>query len=158
MSYEVDVRAVGEESKSGDAIVLRYGDFSAGRDGYRVVVIDGGFKEDGNKLVDHIVDWYGTNSVDLVISTHPDNDHVSGLRPVLEQLDVATLWMHRPWSRARVIRDLVEGRLTAKSISRRLQASLNTATELEDIARENGTDVIEPFQGLSTSDNRLVDL
>ena len=36
-----------------------------------VMVIDGGTQESGGALVEHIKDCYGTNEVDLVVSSHP---------------------------------------------------------------------------------------
>ncbi|MBF4307570.1 MBL fold metallo-hydrolase, partial [Vibrio anguillarum] len=44
MGYEIDFLGVGEESKSGDAIALRYGNLHGHRDEQTVVVIDGGFQ------------------------------------------------------------------------------------------------------------------
>lgn len=93
MSYEVDIIAVGSESSSGDAFALRFGNFSTDPSQQTVVVIDGGYTDSGKKLVERIRNEYGTNSVDLVISTHPDNDHVSGLHVVLEEMEVGTLWI-----------------------------------------------------------------
>ena len=43
MGYEVDVLGVGGESKSGDAIALRWGNLYGSREEQKVVVIDGGF-------------------------------------------------------------------------------------------------------------------
>ncbi|WP_430715155.1 hypothetical protein [Rhodopseudomonas boonkerdii] len=37
-------------------------------------------------IVEHIRRQYGTNAVERVVSTHPDNDHISGLRAVISQL------------------------------------------------------------------------
>ena len=113
MSYEVDIRAVGDESKSGDAIALRFGEFITDPNSQRVVVIDGGFRDSGEDLVKHIKGFYETNTVDLVIATHPDNDHVSGLRVVLEEMEVLELWMHRPWAHGAQVRSLVESAFTA---------------------------------------------
>lgn len=80
MGYEIDWHAVGEESKSGDAITTHWGNlYSETRRERCVVVIDGGFKDTGDTIADHIVQHYNTNHVDLVISTHPDNDHINGL-------------------------------------------------------------------------------
>ena len=99
MGYEIDFLPVGEGEKSGDAIALRFGNLHGNRDEQTVVVIDGGFKGTGEKLVEHIRHYYGTDDVDLVISTHSDADHVSGLTVVLEELRVGHLWMHQPWNR-----------------------------------------------------------
>ncbi|PTB91385.1 MBL fold hydrolase, partial [Marinobacter sp. Z-F4-2] len=54
MGYEVDVLGVGEKSTSGDAIAIRYGNLHGSREEQTVVVIDGGYKGDGAKLVEHI--------------------------------------------------------------------------------------------------------
>ncbi len=75
MGYEIDFLGVGEESKSGDAIALRYGNLHGSRAEQTVVVIDGGFQNTGAKLVEHIIAHYGTSQVDLVINTHADPKH-----------------------------------------------------------------------------------
>ncbi|WP_219909297.1 hypothetical protein [Photobacterium iliopiscarium] len=82
MGYEIDVLAVGEKSNSGDAITIRYGDLFGGRESQTVIVIDGGYKADGGKLVAHIKEHYDTEKVDLVISTHPDQDHIKTISMV----------------------------------------------------------------------------
>ncbi len=93
--FEVDYLAVGENSHSGDAVVLRFTRPDTGRPA--VVVIDGGFSSNGQQFVDLIRTHYGTR-VDLVVSTHPDQDHIGGLSAVLEQLIVTDLLVHRPAS------------------------------------------------------------
>src|SRR2546427_4274333 len=109
MGYEVDFLAVGDASRSGDAIAFRFGNLFGRRDEQTVIVIDGGLVDTGDKLVQHIKTYYGTDYVDLVVSTHPDSDHAGGLVAVLQQLRVETLWMHRPWKHtqdiARLFRD-----------------------------------------------------
>ena len=88
MGYEVDFLKVGEESNSGDAIPLRYGDLHGDRSSQYVVVIDAGFKETGPDVVKFVRKRYQTSVVDLAISTHPDGDHAAGLGIVLEELEV----------------------------------------------------------------------
>jgi hypothetical protein len=60
MGYEIDFLPVGEESKGGDAIALRYGNLYGSRDEQTVIIVDGGYTDDGEALVKHIVDYYGT--------------------------------------------------------------------------------------------------
>lgn len=157
MSYEVDIRAVGKESKSGDAIALRYGDFVNTPGSQTVVVIDGGFKDSGEDLVKHIRDVYGTNEVDLVISTHPDGDHVGGLTVVLEEMEVGELWMHRPWNRAAAVGEYLQyGVVSNRTLSEKLKRSLDGAWELDKIARRKGIPIQEPFAGLMRADRRLL--
>ncbi len=156
MAYEVDIIAVGEESSSGDAFALRFGDFINKPGDQRVVVIDGGFKDSGEKLVNRIRNEYGTNHVDLVISTHPDNDHISGLHVVLDELDVDTLWMHRPWYKSEQIKKSAEDRsLMAELTADKIKKSLESAYDLEKLANKKGVTIEEPYQGKSAFDNTL---
>ncbi|MGD0576692.1 MAG: hypothetical protein ABSA74_01275 [Candidatus Staskawiczbacteria bacterium] len=158
MSYEVDIIAVGDKSQSGDALALRFGDLTSSIKNQRIVVIDGGFKDSGSgeKLVKRINEEYGTNHVDLVISTHPDQDHISGLYTVLEKMDVDTLWMHQPWHRSEQIKRLAEDRsLFAELSANKIKKSLEQAYDLEKLADEKGVAIEEPFQGKSAFDNVL---
>lgn len=156
MSYEVDIFAVGEESKSGDAIALRYGTFNGQLPTQRVVLIDGGFKETGNNIVEHIKSYYLTDTIDLVICSHPDNDHVSGLEVVLQELAVKELWMHRPWNAEKSISAYVlEHQMTTRSFTEQMRKSLDAAYELEKLAKSKNILVREPFQGLVTADSAI---
>lgn len=151
MAYEVDILAVGDESKSGDAMALRFGDFVNNPDDQCVVVIDGGFVDSGRKLVERIKNEYGTNYVDLVISTHPDADHINGLRVILEELEVGELWMHTPWNISDDVKKLAEDRTVPSQD--KLKKSLEAAYDLEKLAIEKGIKIVEPFEGHSAFDN-----
>ncbi len=150
MGHEVDFLAVGDESKSGDAIALRFGNLdSNNRDEQVVVVIDGGFKESGENLVKHIKKYYKTDRVDLAILTHPDADHAAGLEVVLKELKVDCLWMHQPWNHTEDIANMFkDGRVTDKSVSEALRKSLENARLLENLANLKGIQILEPFAGL----------
>lgn len=148
MPYEVDYIPVGDGDKSGDALALRFGNLTGPRSEQAVVVIDGGFKESGEQLVQHIKDYYRTSIIDLAISTHPDADHVSGLSVVLENCQVNTLLMHKPWEHAEDIKNLFkDGRITASGLEEKLEKSLQSASDLEALARKKGVPIVEPFQG-----------
>ena len=54
MGYEIDFLPVGDGEKGGDAIVFRYGNINSNRNEQVVGVIDGGTKESGEKIVEHI--------------------------------------------------------------------------------------------------------
>src|SRR5688572_29104118 len=157
MGYEIDFLPVGDESRSGDAIALRFGNLYGGRDEQAVVVIDGGFRDTGTALVEHIRNYYGTDRVDLVVSTHPDSDHVRGLEVVVEELDVRELWMHRPWMHGEVTEGLFrDGRVTPNSVNERLEKALNRAMTLERLAMLRGIPIREPFAGVSQFNDKLV--
>lgn len=147
--YEIDFLPVGNGERSGDAICVRYG--TPGN--YKVMVYDGGTKESGEKLVEHIKTFYGTTHVDYVVCSHPDADHASGLSVVLEQLSVGELWMHRPWEHSKLILDYFhDGRITDTSLADRLKDKMAAAYALEELALENDIPIHEPFQGAKIGD------
>jgi len=148
MAYEIDYIPVGDGEKCGDAISLRFGNLSGPREEQIVIVIDGGFQESGEKLVNHIEKYYGTNAIDLVVSTHSDEDHAEGLSVVLEKCKVGCLFMHKPWEHALAIKNLFkDGRITASGLEQKLEKSLQNASDLETIASKKGIQIIEPFKG-----------
>src|SRR5437016_6132753 len=94
MNCEIEFLPVGEASKAGDAIVVRYGEVNA----YELMVIDGGSIESGKLVVEHIRKQFGKDSViSHAVLTHPDGDHACGLREILSELPVRNLWLHIPW-------------------------------------------------------------
>lgn len=153
MGYEIDFLPVGDGSRSGDAIALRYGNLHGERSEQRVVVIDGGFTDDGEALVELIRSEYGTNRVDIVVSTHPDQDHVCGLEVVLAELEVGELWMHQPWAHSADLAAERRSSFTKAALPEKVEKSLAGASDLEEIARARGVPIVEPFLGLATGDN-----
>lgn len=144
MAYEIDFLPVGNGDRSGDAIALRWWDGSA----FKVMVYDGGTKDSGQTLVNHIQQHYGTKRVDYVVNSHPDADHASGLSVVMEQLEVGEVWMHRPWAHSSVICDYFkDGRITDNSLADRLKEKMAAAYAVEQLAVARGIPVKEPFQG-----------
>lgn len=148
--YEIDFIPVGEGKKNGDAIAMRI--TKNGKT--EIYVIDGGTQASGKALVQHIRKYYGAKRVDYLISTHPDMDHISGLKVVLEELEVGELWMHKPWDYASEIIDHIQdedGRVTLDSLIKRIKESARLATEVEEMAKKKQQKkkikICEPFQG-----------
>jgi beta-lactamase superfamily II metal-dependent hydrolase len=145
MAFEIDFIPVGEGERNGDAIAVRYGEPGA----YTVMIYDGGTKASGTALVQHVKKYYQTDYVDHVVSSHPDQDHASGLSIVLEELNVGTLWMHRPWQHSHLILEYFrDGRITNQSLKDRLQGKMSDAYKLEQLALKKGVTIKEPFQGM----------
>ena len=145
MAYEIDYIPAGEGEKSGDCVAIRFWDSQIGLSSQKIIVIDGGFKDSGEQLVKHIKDWYKKDFVDVVISTHPDADHASGLSVILENLNVGQLAMHRPWEHALQIKNFFkDGRITASGLEERLEKSLQNASDLEALALKKGIQIVEP--------------
>lgn len=157
--FEIDFIGVGEQSRSGDAITARFGtglgDGKAWQD-QRVLVVDGGFQSTAAEIEKHLMEYYGSRDIDLLISTHPDADHVNGLRALIEGGTVGELWMHRPWLHTAACADMFhDGRVTANSVSERLKRALDGASALEAVALERGIPIVEPFAGTTGLDDRV---
>src|SRR5690606_1428293 len=119
---EIDFLPVGNNAKSGDAITFRIGEYSSGWKRQFVFVIDGGNIDSGSQIVTHVNEIYKTDKIHSAILTHPDGDHASGMRTVVENLKVENLWMHRPWNHWHDVKDKIKDvRITQSSFGERLQ-------------------------------------
>lgn len=143
-AYEIEFLPVGTGASSGDAIVMRYWDGAA----WRVGVIDGGYEATGEQICAHVRGWYGTEVIDFVVSTHPDNDHMSGLRTVLANMTVRALWMHVPWAHAARIQNLFRSRRwTVQGLEAEFRRQYGYVGELVELAQRQGTSIHYPFEG-----------
>lgn len=150
MALEIDFLAVGNGEKSGDAIAMR---FMGANNQQQVVVIDGGTKDSGRQLADHIKSYYGQDViVDWAILTHPDSDHACGLQTLLEELPVRRLLMHKPWEHGDDIKAELEKEYTDDGLERIIINQLRAAKEVERIALSKNVEVIETFAGATTED------
>ena len=157
MGLEIDFLAIGDSSQGGDAIALRYGNLWGSRAAQTVIIVDGGTAESGQTLVSHVREKFLTNFVDVVISTHPDADHVSGLHTVLDHLQVGQLAIHRPWRRpGDLLPSFTSNRITVGGIGRAISGAVSSARELARLAIRKGVNIIEPFAGMGTADGAVL--
>lgn len=144
MPFEIEFFPVGDASKAGDAMTVRYSDGQQ----YRILVIDGGTDETGEKIVAHIRKTYGSDAiVSDVICTHPDSDHACGLRAVLHDLKVERLWIHGLWYHASEILELFSGAWTVQGLAAAIKKEYPVVDELLTLAAQQNTPVYEPFAG-----------
>lgn len=141
--FEIDFLDV-ETASSGDAITIR-----VAQNGIQTVsVVDGGYADCGQKIIDHIKAHYGAvQSIKHVVLTHPDGDHASGLKGVLENYTVERLWMNRPWEYAN---ELISQYPTYNDLDRlktRLKGKYPHVRDLEKIANDKGILIETAFQG-----------
>lgn len=155
MPFEIDFLPVGDASKSGDSIALRYGYGQLLPGQQTVAVIDGGTQEAGGKLVEHIRREYSSDRVDYAILTHADLDHVAGLKVVVEEMDVRFLFMHRPWEHAAAIRDMFASSFSTTRLAEKIRRALEAAHDLEQLARRRRIQIMEPFAGGGTRDGAV---
>ena len=161
--FEIDFLEAGDKS-SGNAITLRYRD---DRDIDYIHVVDGGYTDDGDKIAEHISNYYdNANFIDHVVLTHPDGDHAAGLKEILEGFRIGTLWMNRPWEHVAELLPRFNYDYTEAGLIRRLKKDFPHTAELEKIAENNGIKIRQVFQGdrigeftvLAPSFNRYIDL
>jgi hypothetical protein len=159
--FEVDFLGV-ETAKSGDAITLRYS-----VDGSMAVhVVDGGYVDTGDQVIEHLKKYYGTTVIDNIVLTHPDRDHANGLRKVLDVCTVRNLWINRPWIYAEELLPRFTNYNSVEALRRKLRSIYDATAILEDIANEKGIPIHAPLQGeaigaftvLSPSRSRYLDL
>ena len=143
---EVEFLPVGEKSRAGDAIAIRYGE----PNNFQLIVVDGGTTASGEALMAHLASICG-GAVPIVrdlVITHPDIDHSSGARVVLEQADVRRVWTHVPWWHAEaILPHLQDSRWTVDGLTKRLKAEYDVISEIVTTAGRKGIPVSEPFAG-----------
>lgn len=134
--HEVDFLPVGDGKDSGDAIAMRFQHPTT--DEWVHVIIDAGYKDDGQALVEHVKEYYGTTKIDLAILTHPDGDHIGGMGEVVRGLEVDKLWLH--------------------DIGSHGGSSLPAAAAVKDlisVAQGQGTEVLEAWAGAQAFDGAI---
>jgi beta-lactamase superfamily II metal-dependent hydrolase len=157
LGYEIDFLHSGDESKSGQAIALRFGNLYGSRNEQVVMIVDGGFLENGDTLVEHVRAHYGTDRVDVVVSTHPDNDHIKGLEKVLLGLQVDTLWMHQAWLHSVGPGLLFESESqVSANVAEKIAKNLESQQTLEIVAADRGIPIVEPFGPVTAFNGEIV--
>lgn len=141
--YEIDFLDV-ETNSSGDSIVMRIV-----QNGIATVsVVDGGYKDFGTKIIDHIKAYYDVvSSIKHVVLTHPDGDHASGLKSLLESFTVERLWMNRPWKYVDLLIQHYPTYNNRERLVSRLKGKYPHIRDLEEIAEERGVLIEDPLQG-----------
>lgn len=158
--FEIDFLPVGKGEDSGDAICMRWGyDLCSDNPDQFVMIVDGGYKETGEEVLAHIKEFYYNQgklpiNIDVVISTHPHQDHISGLLPIIEGSDHANwLVMHTPWRHDGLKKWFDDaGALKEVTIHNKLKEGLSTAVELERLAKKNKISVCEAFAPWKSKD------
>lgn len=134
------------ENQCGDAIAVRLWD-SEDPSNQRVILIDGGYRNDWEKAVDLVKLKFKSDKIDLVVSTHMDSDHIGGLPGVLENIQVDNLWMHLPWEHSSDFLASRQSEFNELTATKKLKASLSKSNDLALAAEAAGLTPEEPFTG-----------
>ena len=145
---EIDFIEAGD-SGSGDAIAIRRR--LNGLDYFHVV--DGGYADDGMKLVSHLRRFYGVRDhIHHVVLTHPDGDHATGLETVLSHFQVGCLWMKRPWKHVVDLMPMFRRYQDCDRLVARLKRDFPKVADLEALAIERRIPVSDAFAGAQIGD------
>jgi len=146
VKFEIEFLPVGEASKAGDAIIVKY---EGPGNSYFLIVIDGGNIDSGQEVVKHIQRHYGHDAVVAhAVLTHCDADHACGFRDILLGLDVRNVWMHLPWRAAEgSLSYFADTRWTVQGLEKTIRTEYDLISEIYDIALERGMNVFQPFAG-----------
>lgn len=149
---EIDFLPVERGNHSGDCIVMRYGNLYEGKDKQSVVVIDGGYSDTKDLLKEHLNKYYnciqdGKYIIDIMILTHPDQDHIEGLVKIVEDDDfiIKHILTMIPW-KVMSPEWFKDGRITEKSLEKKLEDAFKLLTKLVDLAdsEEIRTNIVIP--------------
>lgn len=145
MAYEIEFLPVGDKSRAGDAIVIRYGEPT----NFKLMLVDGGTRDTGEKIVEHVHRYFGKAArFDDVLLSHSDADHASGLRTVIDQIPTTKLWMHVPWLLARQAKDRFKDKhWTDDGIEAAVKSEYDILSDLVASAQKRGIAIEYPFQG-----------
>jgi len=72
------------------------------------MLIDAGNNEDGNHLVNYLKNDIKLSNIDVVIGTHPHEDHIGGLDDVINGFDVGKIYLPDAISTSKTFEDLID--------------------------------------------------
>jgi hypothetical protein len=145
MNCEIEFLPVGDASRAGDAIVIRYGEL----DSFELMIVDGGNIDSGELIVEHVRRYFGRNAViSHAVLTHSDDDHASGLRTVLSELPVSKLWLNVPWWFANAARPYFSNKnWTDAGLQKSIMNDYDVISELVEIAIKKDIPIDYPLLG-----------
>lgn len=132
---EIDVLPASNDTRGADSILIRFEPHSplGFSEKQIVVLIDGGYADNCERITSHLKSHYNTNTINCVVCTHPDADHINGLIKLVEsdEVTIHNLCIHDPWKHAYAVsRKVTDGRSTTNSVKSRLDGSLSLLDDL----------------------------
>lgn len=96
MKYELDFIDSSENSKSADAVILRFWPDDSQNEAI-TLVFDSGTKASGNQLVDIMNKYYRSSPlqkpvIDYLFCSHPHQDHCGGFKQICEECEVKNIF------------------------------------------------------------------
>ena len=145
--YCIHFFSVGNGTKGGDAILIELYDTA---DNSYIFLIDGGYNETGKLIIDHLKRQNRNPSICMMINTHPDLDHTSGLKAILEDedIEVEEIFMNRPWKDGGLKPEhFKDKKITLNSLGDRIKNSFSLADEIEQLANRRSVKIKSAKRG-----------
>ena len=83
-----------------DSILIRENDNN--------ILIDAGNNEDGEKLVNYLKNDLNIEKFNMVVGTHPHEDHIGGLDNVIDSFDIDTILMPNATSTSKIFENVLD--------------------------------------------------
>ncbi len=83
-----------------DSILIKEKDYT--------MLIDGGNQSDGENLVKYLQEELNINDIDILVGTHPHEDHIGGLPDVINALDIGTIYLPNATTTANIFEKLLD--------------------------------------------------
>lgn len=151
-ALEIDLLPVERGDHSGDCITLRYGNLEKGGAEQTVIVVDGGYAANGQKLKKHLKDYYncqqnGKVHINIAFLSHPDQDHIEGLVKLFEDDEVVidNLVAMIPWE-VMTPKWFNDGRITENSLEKTLEDAFKLLVDLVEVAKKKNATIIMPTE------------
>ena len=72
------------------------------------MLIDAGNNEDGELLTKYIKEDLNINKIDILIGTHPHEDHIGGLDDIINNFEIDTLYLPEVMSLSKTFEDVID--------------------------------------------------
>jgi len=95
-----------------------------------------------------VLAWYGVNTIDAVILSHSDTDHISGLKKVMESICVQQILAESEQLKRETMNDI-------RILAEKKRVLCNTINERNCLWLKNGEIVLQPFSDDTESGNRV---
>lgn len=98
----------------------------------QTMLIDAGNNDDGENVVSYIEEQ-GIDRLDIVVGTHPHEDHIGGLDDVIDSFDIGEIYMPKVQANTKTFRDVLSS-VKEKNLSvKTAKAGVNIISE-EDLS------------------------
>lgn len=83
-----------------DSILIKENDYT--------VLIDGGNQSDGKNLVKYLKEDLNINDIDILVGTHPHEDHIGGLPDVITSLEIGKIYLPNATTTTKIFEKLLD--------------------------------------------------